>query len=94
MLDPDEAAQWAKAHDIDAIELTELANDPTLRRAIEDHINDINNRFSRVEQIKKFCLLDAEWTPDSDELTPTMKVKRAAVYRKYADQIDDMYAQS
>jgi long-chain acyl-CoA synthetase len=93
LLDPDEAAQWAKAHDIDATELTELACDPTLRQAVEDHINDINNRFSRVEQIKKFCLLDVEWTPDSDELTPTMKVKRGAVYRKYADQIDDMYAQ-
>jgi long-chain acyl-CoA synthetase len=94
LLDPDEAAQWAKAHDIDATELTELASNPALRQAIEEHINDINNRFSRVEQIKEFCLLDAEWTPDSDELTPTMKVKRAAVYEKYADQIDDMYSQS
>jgi long-chain acyl-CoA synthetase len=93
LLDIDEAAQWAQAHDIEATELTELASDPTLRQAVEDHINDINNRFSRVEQIKKFCLLDVQWTPDSDELTPTMKVKRAAVYRKYADQIDEMYAQ-
>jgi long-chain acyl-CoA synthetase len=94
LLDPDEAAQWAKAHDVDATELTELAIDPTLRQAIQDHINDINDRFSRVEQIKKFCVLDAQWTPDSDELTPTMKVKRTAVYEKYADQIDDMYAQT
>jgi long-chain acyl-CoA synthetase len=94
LLDPDEAAQWAKAHDVDATELTELAIDPTLRQAIQGHINDINDRFSRVEQIKKFCVLDAQWTPDSDELTPTMKVKRTAVYEKYADQIDDMYAQT
>jgi long-chain acyl-CoA synthetase len=94
LLDPDEAAQWAKAHDVDATELAELAGDPTLRQAIEDHISEVNDRFSRVEQIKKFCVLDAQWTPDSDVLTPTMKVKRAAVYRKYADQIDAMYAQS
>ncbi len=49
-------------------------------------------RFPRVEQIKKFVLLGEEWLPDSEELTPTMKLKRRGVHTKYADQIEGMYA--
>jgi long-chain acyl-CoA synthetase len=45
-----------------------------------------------VEQIKKFTLLPQEWTPDSAEMTPTMKLKRRGISEKYATEIEAMYA--
>jgi long-chain acyl-CoA synthetase len=56
------------------------------------NVDEANARFARVEQIKKFVLLGEEWLPDSEELTPTMKLKRRGVHTKYADQIEGMYA--
>ena len=49
-------------------------------------------RFSRVEQVKKVAILGTEWLPDSDELTPTMKIKRRNVYSKYGTTIDSLYS--
>jgi long-subunit acyl-CoA synthetase (AMP-forming) len=51
-----------------------------------------NQRIARVEQIKKFTVLPVERDPDSDELTPTMKLKRRSISEKYADEIERMYA--
>jgi long-chain acyl-CoA synthetase len=55
-------------------------------------VAEANGRFSQVEQIKKIALLPAEWPPDSDELTPTMKLKRRGVLAKYAGEIEKLYA--
>ena len=54
-------------------------------------VDEANARFSNVEQIKRWTLLADEWLPDSEELTPTMKLKRRGVHRKYADEIDALY---
>ena len=51
-----------------------------------------NDRLSRVEQIKRFALLEDEWLPGGDELTPTMKLKRRPIAEKYADEIEGLYA--
>ena len=51
-----------------------------------------NSRLSRVEQIKKYTVLAEEWLPAGDELTPTMKLRRRPIERKYREQIDAMYA--
>jgi len=48
--------------------------------------------LSRVEQFKRFTILPAEWSPESEELTPTMKLKRRVINSKYQPQIDAMYA--
>ena len=58
----------------------------------ERTIAQANEHLSRVEQLKKFRLLDVEWRPDSEELTPTMKVKRKQVATKYAEIIDELYS--
>jgi long-subunit acyl-CoA synthetase (AMP-forming) len=63
-----------------------------LRAAVQAAVGRANARLSRVEQIKYFAVLTDEWLPDSDELTPTMKLKRRPIARKYADQIESMYA--
>jgi long-chain acyl-CoA synthetase len=51
----------------------------------------VNKKFARVEQIKKFWLLDTQLSAEDEELTPTMKLKRKLVEKKYAPQIEAMY---
>jgi long-subunit acyl-CoA synthetase (AMP-forming) len=66
-------------------------DDPGVQAAIADGIERANERLSRVEQIKKHTLIDADWEPGGDELTPTMKLKRKPITAKYAVQIEAMY---
>ena len=54
-------------------------------------IDEVNTKFARVEQIKKFFLLDTQLSAEDEELTPTMKLKRQLVQTKYAPQIEAMY---
>ena len=92
VLDPEVAPAWAKQQGIEATGLAELAHDPTVRAEIERDIEEANKRFSNVERVKKFTVLGEEWLPDSEELTPTMKLKRRGVLAKYADEIEAMYS--
>jgi long-chain acyl-CoA synthetase len=92
VLDTDIAPAWAKSRGIDTTTLAELAEHPDVREEIERQVGEANARFSRVEQIKKFTILPHEWVPDSEELTPTMKLKRRGVLKKYAEHIETMYS--
>ena len=92
VLDPDVAPAWAKSHGIEAAGLTELATHPDVVAEVQRCIDEANSRFSQVEKIKKFTILTAEWLPDSEELTPTMKLKRRGVLTKYAEEIEALYA--
>jgi long-chain acyl-CoA synthetase len=58
---------------------------------IEDEVEKVNARFARVEQIKKIRLIDQLLTAEDEELTPTLKLKRQTVEKKYAALIEDMY---
>jgi long-chain acyl-CoA synthetase len=58
---------------------------------VQSEIDAVNKKFARVEQIKKFFLLENQLTAEDDELTPTMKLKRKLVQEKYAAQIEAMY---
>ena len=53
---------------------------------------DANERLARVQQVKRWRLLPAEWTVEGEELTPTLKLRRRVVHAKYADVIDALYA--
>jgi long-subunit acyl-CoA synthetase (AMP-forming) len=55
-------------------------------------VDAANEQLARVEQIKKFKILDAEWQPGGEELTPTMKLKRKPIHEKYASEIEELYA--
>ena len=92
VLDPEVAPPWAANHGIEGKSVAELAEDPIVLDEVRRNVDEANVRFARVEQIKKFVLLGEEWLPDSEELTPTMKLKRRGVHTKYADQIEGMYA--
>jgi long-chain acyl-CoA synthetase len=91
VLDPEVAPAWAKQHGIEAATLVELAAHPEVVAEVERCVAEANARFSQVEQVKKFKLLGEEWLPDSEELTPTMKLKRRGIHAKYADEIDALY---
>jgi long-chain acyl-CoA synthetase len=92
VLDPEVAPGWAKAHDIDADTLEELAEDAAMLEALQREVDTANERFSNVERVKRFTVLGREWMPDSEELTPTMKLKRRGVDAKYHDEIEAMYS--
>jgi long-chain acyl-CoA synthetase len=94
VLDPEVAPPWAANHGVEGKSLHELAEDSTVLTEVQRNVDEANVRFARVEQIKRFVLLGEEWLPDSEELTPTMKLKRRGVHTKYADQIESMYTTS
>ena len=69
-----------------------LTRAPEVQKLIQDVIDGVNKKFARVEQIKKFFLLDTQLNAEDEELTPTMKLKRKLVQEKYAPQIQAMYS--
>lgn len=91
VLDPDALAAWATGQGIESVTAEDLAGDPRLLAAIEQAVTAANGRLSRVEQIKKYTVLPHEWLPSSDELTPTMKLRRRPIAQKYSEQIEAMY---
>jgi long-subunit acyl-CoA synthetase (AMP-forming) len=60
--------------------------------AVRQAVEEINEQFAQVEQIKRFTVLGEEWLPDSDVLTPTSKLKRRGIHARYAKEIEAMYA--
>ena len=62
-----------------------------MRAAVQAGVDAANERLARVEQIKRFTLLRADWAPGGDETTPTMKLKRKPIAAKYAAEIEAMY---
>ena len=68
------------------------AEDPAIAEEIAQAVETANARLSRVEQIKRFEIVPGEWLPGGDELTPTMKLKRRPIERKYEAEIDALYA--
>ncbi len=91
-LDGGVAPAWAKAHGIEASSLAELATNEVVRAEVGRAVADANARLARVQQVKYWELLPVEWTAESEELTPTFKLKRRVVHAKYADIIDGLYA--
>jgi long-chain acyl-CoA synthetase len=92
VLDPEVAPAWAKQRGIEAGSVAELAQHPDVQAEVDRNVKEANTRFSNVEQVKKYTILTEEWLPDSDELTPTMKLKRRGVNEKYAEEIEAIYA--
>ncbi|HZB40936.1 MAG TPA: AMP-binding protein [Ilumatobacter sp.] len=92
VLDADVAPTWATAQGKGPRSLVELAADPDVIGAIQQAVDEVNEQFAQVEQIKRFTVLGEEWLPDSDVLTPTSKLKRRGVHARYAREIEAMYA--
>ena len=91
-LDGEVAPAWARARGIEAMSLAELAENPVVLEAVGAAVETANAHLARVQQVKRWRLLPVEWTAESEELTPTFKLKRRIIHDKYADVIDALYA--
>ncbi len=92
VLDADFAPAWAAQNGLEGKSLEELAHEDGIRAAVQAGVDGANATLARVEQIKKFVIVEGDWLPGGDELTPTMKLKRKPIGAKYADAIDTLYA--
>ena len=90
-LDAETAPLVARQLDLDFTDLADLAGKPAIRAMAQQAVDAANARLSRPEQVKSWELLPVEWTAESEELTPTLKLKRRVVHQKYADVIDGLY---
>jgi long-chain acyl-CoA synthetase len=93
MIDHETVAQFAQEKNVPFTNFASLCRAREVQDLIWGEIERVNKQFARVETIKKFRLIEELLTPEDEELTPTMKLKRAFVNRKYKYAIDDMYAE-
>jgi len=91
MVDQENVEKYAQEHDIPFSNYASLTRAQEIQDLIWGEIERVNRKFARVEQIKKFFLLETQLTAEDEELTPTMKLKRKLVEKKYADRIEAMY---
>ncbi|MQW75981.1 AMP-binding protein [Nocardioides sp. dk4132] len=91
-LDAEIAPVVAERLGLGTTDLAELAQHPAILAMVQQAVDAANARLSRPEQVKAFELLPVEWSPESEELTPTLKLKRRVVHTKYADVLDSLYA--
>jgi len=91
MIDQENVEKFAQDHDVPFSNYASLTRAREVQALIQGEIDRVNARFARVEQIKKFFLLDTQLSAEDEELTPTMKLKRKLVQAKYAERIDAMY---
>jgi long-chain acyl-CoA synthetase len=92
VLDPDYAPGWAAKNGFEGVDAEQLVAEQKLLEAIQAGVDEANEKMARVEQIKKFKILPADWAPGGDELTPTMKLKRKPISEKYASEIEALYS--
>ena len=91
MLDPDTVAQFAQERNVPFTNFASLCRAREIQDLIQGEIERVNKQVARVETIKRFHLIEQILTAEDEELTPTMKLKRSLVNRKYKDVIDGMY---
>jgi long-chain acyl-CoA synthetase len=89
-LDPEEIVTFAREHGLPEDQAA-LANEPKVRELIQGVLDEVNEKYARVEQIKRFAILDHDLSQETGELTPTLKVKRNIVNEKYADLFEELY---
>ncbi|MBP6637819.1 MAG: long-chain fatty acid--CoA ligase [Sulfuritalea sp.] len=91
MIDQENVEKFAQDHDVPFSNYASLTRAPEVQKLIEGEIERVNQQFARVEQVKKFRLIDKKLGAEDEELTPTMKLKRKLVSQKYAELIESMY---
>ena len=83
---------WAKEHGISYENNKQIIGNEKIKALINEEIGATNKEFGHVEQVKKFKLLDKEWTIEDGELTPTLKVKRKVILSRYESLVEEMYS--
>lgn len=93
MIDQENVEKFAQDHDIPFTNYASLCRAAEIQDLIQREIEAVNANFARVETIKKFYLIERQLTPEDEELTPTMKLKRSFVNKRYAAEIGAMYGE-
>ena len=94
MIDHETVAQFAQERNVPFSNFASLCRAPEVQDLIRDEIERVNRQLARVETVKQFRLIEQLLTPEDEELTPTMKLRRTFVNVKYKDLIDSMYERS
>lgn len=92
MIDQENVEKFAQDNNVPFSNYASLTKAQEIKELIEEEVEKVNKKFARVEQIKKLWLLDVQLSAEDEELTPTMKLKRNLVEKKYAAQIEAMYS--
>ena len=90
-LDPEMMTEWAGENGMAGKSLDDLAKEPAVIAMFQEHVDALNGQLERWETIKKFVLLPHDLTIEDGELTPSMKVRRKVVEKKYMGQLDSLY---
>src|SRR5699024_5085705 len=89
--DPDAGAAWAEENGMSGADYSTVVSSDAMRETIQSQIDQMNANLNRWETIKKFAILRQDFTPESGELTPSLKVKRKVVEGNYRDILDNFY---
>ncbi|WP_320670153.1 AMP-dependent synthetase/ligase [Patulibacter defluvii] len=92
-LDAERLAAWAAEKGRTDASASAAREDPEILAHVQEAIDGANASYARVEQVKRFAILDHEMSQETGELTPTSKIKRNVVYEKYADVLDGLYTE-
>ena len=92
VLDPDTGPAWATRADIEFDAPVDLATHADVVSEVERGVKEVMEQFNNAERVKKVTVLGEEWLPDSEELTPTSKLKRRGIHSKYEAEIEALYA--
>ena len=92
-LDAEEIVHFAREHDLPE-DMAALSKEPKVRELVQGVLDEVNSRYARAAQVKKFVILDHDLSQPTGELTPTLKVKRNVINEKYADLFDRLYAEA
>ncbi|MFI6390458.1 AMP-dependent synthetase/ligase [Nonomuraea sp. NPDC050547] len=90
-LDAELAPAWAQARGVAFSSLAELAQNGEVLKEVERAVEAANAKLARVQQVKRWALIGSEWTAETAELTPSLKLKRRVIHAKYADVIEGLY---
>ncbi|MFE9340194.1 AMP-dependent synthetase/ligase [Streptomyces sp. NPDC007063] len=90
-LEPDGLAHWCRMHRKERLSMAELAVDGDLLRNLQQAVDEANSLVSRAESIRRFVVLPHDFTEEEGHLTPSMKLRRAAIVRDFATEIDTLY---
>jgi long-chain acyl-CoA synthetase len=91
VLDPITSPVWARQHGLESASLDDLCRDSTVLAEVQRAVDAANQHLARVEQVKRFVLLAEQFTPESGELTPTLKLKRRVILERHAEEIEALY---
>lgn len=86
--------KWATSKGLSFSSHDEIINHPEVLSALQREVLEINKTLGQVEEIKRFRLVPDSWSPESGEMSPTLKLKRNHIAKKYADIIEDIFATS